>query len=70
MQSGQSHYTDCAIPAAKTRYSEYQLKDNTLLSILDSVHVYQCFSTAGPWPGTGTWHQLYRAARDSPGTDN
>ena len=25
------------------------------------------FSTAGPRPGTGPWHQLYRAARDSPG---
>jgi len=23
----------------------------------------QCFSTAGPRPGTGPWHQLYRAAR-------
>jgi len=23
----------------------------------------QCFSTAGPQPGTGPWHQLYRAAR-------
>ena len=21
------------------------------------------FSTAGPWPSTGPWHQLYRAAR-------
>jgi hypothetical protein len=27
----------------------------------------QCFSTAGPRPGTGPWHQLYRVARDSPG---
>ena len=27
----------------------------------------QCFSTAGPRPGTGPWHQLYRAARRSPG---
>jgi hypothetical protein len=26
----------------------------------------QCLSTAGPRPGTGPWHQLYRAARDSP----
>jgi len=23
----------------------------------------QCFSTAGPRPGTGPWHQLYPAAR-------
>ena len=29
----------------------------------------QCFSTAGPRPVIGTWHQLYRAARDSPGID-
>ena len=27
----------------------------------------QCFSTAGPRPGTGPLHQLYRAARGSPG---
>ena len=27
----------------------------------------QCFSTAGPRPGTGSWHQLYRTARSSPG---
>jgi len=25
----------------------------------------QCFSTAGPRPGTGPWHQLYRAVRFS-----
>ena len=30
----------------------------------------QCFSTAGPRPGTGPLHQLYRAARGSPGNDN
>jgi len=27
----------------------------------------QCFSTAGPRPGTGPWHQLHQAARHSPG---
>jgi len=27
----------------------------------------QCFSTAGPRPGTGPLYQLYRAARSSPG---
>jgi len=27
----------------------------------------QCFSTAGPRPSTGPWHQLYRAARGSAG---
>ena len=30
----------------------------------------QRFSTARPRPGTGTWHQLHRAARGSPGIDN
>jgi len=25
--------------------------------------LHQCFSTAGPRPGTGPWHQLSRAAR-------
>ena len=28
----------------------------------------QCFSTAGPRPGTGPWHQLYSAASGSPGS--
>jgi hypothetical protein len=28
----------------------------------------QCFSTTGPRPGTGPWHQLYRAAIGSPGS--
>ena len=30
----------------------------------------QCFSTVGQRPSTGSDHQLYRAARDSPGIDN
>jgi len=29
-------------------------------------HIDQCFSTAGPRPGTGPWHQLYRDARGFP----
>ena len=32
-----------------------------------SCRLDQRFSTAGPRPGTGPWHQLYRAARGSPG---
>jgi len=31
------------------------------------VNKCQCFSTAGPRPGTGPWHQVYRTARGSPG---
>ena len=30
---------------------------------LSSLPLSQCFSTTGPRPGTGPWHQLYRAAR-------
>jgi hypothetical protein len=30
--------------------------------------VERCFSTAGPRPGTGPRHQLYRAERGSPGS--
>jgi hypothetical protein len=29
---------------------------------LQTYTLDQCFSTAGPKPGTGPWHQLYRAA--------
>ena len=32
-----------------------------------AIAIGQCFSTAGPRPGTGPWHQLYRAVRRSPG---
>jgi len=32
-----------------------------------SHSLQQCFSTAGPRPGTGPWHQLYWAARGSLG---
>jgi len=30
-------------------------------------YLNQCFSTAGPRPCTGPWHQLFWAARSSPG---
>jgi hypothetical protein len=29
----------------------------------DGDLINQCFPNAGPRPGTGPWHQLYRAAR-------
>jgi hypothetical protein len=32
-----------------------------------SRYVGHCFSTAGERPGTGPWHQLYRATRGFPG---
>ena len=47
------------------RSPDRKLRGKTFVSRLQ-----QCFSTARPRPGTGPWHQLYRAARDSPGIDN
>jgi len=32
-------------------------------SLAVNYSLKQCFSTAGPRPGTGPWHLLYRAAR-------
>ena len=47
---------------------ETQYSKNSCLSIkLLTDDLRQCFSTAGPRPGTGPWHQLHRAARGSPG---
>ena len=34
---------------------------------LGNTALEHCFSNAGACPGTGTWHQLYRTVRDSPG---
>jgi len=39
------------------------LKDRREYSHLKEEALDQCFSTAGPRPGTGPWHQLYRATR-------
>jgi len=46
------------------------LLDYMVLRSRTQYALEQCFSTAGPRPGTGPWHQLYQAARDSPGIDN
>jgi hypothetical protein len=42
----------------------WYVHDDRILDLLYNA-VTQCFSTAGPWPGTGPWHQLYRAVRGS-----
>jgi len=42
------------------------LIDMLFQSVIFSNPLTQCFSTAGPRPGTEPWHQLYRAARGSP----
>jgi len=52
-------------------HSHWRIKVSLNLNTPLQVHnLRQCFSTAGPLPGTGPWHQLYRAARGSPGIDN
>ena len=46
------------------------LRENTTAygkRVPECFRLQQCFSTAGPRPGTGPLHQLYRAARGSPG---
>jgi len=51
-------------------HSHYGQNLNNLMSrpapSSDAV-LQQRFSSAGPRPGTGPWHQLYRASRGSPG---
>ena len=47
--------------------SLFNIKELTCTKMLSSIFSRQSFSTAGPRPGTGLWHQLYRAARGSPG---
>jgi len=50
-------------------YSMCQRRQNNSFLQTRALHtlVDQCFLTAGPRPSTGPWHQLYRAARGSPG---
>jgi hypothetical protein len=45
-----------------------QRKSQTLITGTTKDLLEQCFSTPGQRHGTGTWHQLYRAARGSPGS--
>ena len=54
----------------KTSICELETNRTSLEWKIMFMVTYDCFSTAGPRPGTGPWHQLYRAVRDSPGIDN
>ena len=47
--------------------AQWNIVSFILQKVLLQSDLWQCFSTAGPRPGTGPWHQLYRAARGSPG---
>ena len=49
------------LPLCVSRNSEY------CILVSDPVYSRSVFLNAGPRPGTGPWHQLYRAARGSPG---
>ena len=49
--------------------SDANYKD-TVNKSLQYCPLEQCFSTVGSRPGTGPWHQLYRAARGSAGIYN
>ena len=48
-------------------HSPWRWKQDVAPKWLKTHPLGHCFSTARPRPGTGPWHQLYRAARDSPG---
>ena len=53
---------------AKRHISEH--RDSHAYYVSSFNVLEQRFPTAGPRPGTGPWHQLHRAARDSPGICN
>ena len=48
-------------------YAGSRRKKSTANTRCQTNSLEQFFSTAGLRPGTGPWHQLYRAARGSPG---
>jgi len=54
-----------AVLGRQGKYSSIPGGDKRLFS--SASLLFQCFSTAGPRPGTGPWYQLYRAARGCPG---
>ena len=67
MREGDDHFLEGQrIPTCQYKCSEPTscLHKGVLLS---PCCLGQCFSTAGPRPGTRPWHQLYRTARGSPG---
>jgi hypothetical protein len=65
-----AHYQLSASPISRPYLHRHGKFAGTTLLINRTLTLYQCFSTAGPRPGTGAWHQLYRAARGSPGSSH
>jgi hypothetical protein len=51
-----------AWPSGIGQVGLFRSATRTLLGV-GSNHLHQCFSTAGPRPGTRPWHQLYQAVR-------
>jgi len=51
--------------STENQITKHHNPEDTISDETDRIEQY--FSTAGPRPGIGPWHQLYRAARGSPG---
>jgi hypothetical protein len=58
--NSQSYYTASRAEGTKVEFLTYS-EDKSGMKL--GYTLQHCFSTVGPWPGTGPWHQLYRAAR-------
>jgi len=66
LKMGAVHSSQTLVPNYQNAHCRCPCGYNRIVTALKPLT--QCFSTAGPRPGTGPWHQLYRAARDSPGS--
>ena len=60
---GNDDISCCVIVSSTVTVSVVWCELNRLVAVRCADALDQCFSTAGPWPGTGPWHQLCRAAR-------
>jgi hypothetical protein len=63
------HFSTC-FEQPHAHHQENQLYEYNIwyMSLCVGDRLVQCFSTNGPRSSTGLWHELYRAARGSPGT--
>jgi len=57
----------CLDDLKQREYLDDLKEDDTLDDVKKRACLDHCFSTAGPRPGTGTWHEFYRVARGYPG---
>ena len=56
------HWTGPPLPTKPQAFS--MTSSSSTLTVQQVSPLHQCFSTAGPRPDTGPWHQLYRTTRD------